>query len=48
MRYSGMGISLLLRIAAVVLFILAAIGINSKINFVAAGLACWCGSTLTM
>lgn len=47
-----MSISLLLRVASLVLFILAALsafadGVNvNELGVVAAGLACWVGSTL--
>jgi hypothetical protein len=41
-----MSIELLLLIAALILFLLAACGINSRVNLVAAGLACWVASIL--
>ena len=39
-------IGLILLIAALVLFIIAALGVPSRINLVAAGLACWVGAQL--
>lgn len=36
----------LLIVAALVLFILSAIGVGGRINLTAAGLACWLASTL--
>lgn len=36
----------ILLIIALVLFILAAIGVGGRINLTAAGLACWVGSLL--
>jgi len=36
-----MSIDLILYIAAFILFVVAAIGISSRVNLVAAGLACW-------
>jgi len=37
---------LVLMIAALILFILGAIGVSDKINLVAAGLACWVLATM--
>ncbi len=34
-------ITLILLIAALICFIVAAIGVSSRVNLVAAGLACW-------
>jgi hypothetical protein len=42
----AINLSYLLRIVAVVVFILAAAGVNSRIGLVPAGLACWLLSTL--
>ena len=36
-----MSISLVLYIAAFILFVIAALGVGSRFNIVAAGLACW-------
>ena len=40
------GPSFLLRVAAVVLFVLAAIGVASPVLLTPLGLGLWCGSTL--
>ena len=40
------GPSVLLRVAAVVLFVFAAIGVASPVLLTPLGLALWCGSTL--
>ena len=40
-------ISLILRVAAIVCFILAAVGLNTgKASLLPVGLALWCGSTV--
>ncbi len=36
-----MSIDLLLYVIAFILFVIAAIGVPSRVNLVAAGLACW-------
>lgn len=36
----------LLIVAAFILFVLAAIGVNARINLTAAGLACWVATLL--
>ena len=41
-----MNLATLLIVAALVLFILSAIGVGGRINLTAAGLACWLASTL--
>lgn len=41
-----MPIATILLIIALILFILAACGINSRVNLVAAGLGCWVASIL--
>ena len=41
-----MSISIVLLIAAFILFVIAALGVGSRFNIVAAGLACWVLSVL--
>lgn len=41
-----MSVGILLMVIAFVLFVLAAVGVNSRINLVAAGLAAWALSIL--
>jgi hypothetical protein len=40
------GIDFVLLVAAFICFVLAAIPVGSRINLVAAGLACWVGASL--
>lgn len=39
-------IGLILVVIAIVLFVTAAIGVTTRVNLIAAGLACWALSTL--
>lgn len=41
-----MNISLIMEIVALVLFILAAVGVGGRFNLVAAGLAFWVGAVI--